>query len=115
MRYQRPPRILVVSWAGLLGLLALTVFAAYQSLGQFNTALALAIAVGKALIVLAIFMELRERNALTVAFASAGFFWLAIMVGLALGDFTTRPGFPPQGGPPALAQDAAPAQTLNRP
>jgi cytochrome c oxidase subunit 4 len=112
MRYQRPPRILVVSWAGLLGLLALTVFAAYQPLGAFNTPFALAIALGKALIVLAVFMELRERSALIIAFAGAGFFWLAILLWLALGDFTTRPGFPPQGGPPALAQDPAP--TLNR-
>ena len=115
MRYQRPPRILVVSWLGLLALLALTVFAAYQPLGQFNTVVALTIALGKSLIVLAVFMELRERNALTIAFAAAGFFWLAIMLWLALGDFTTRIGFPPQGGPPGLAHDAAPAQTLNRP
>jgi cytochrome c oxidase subunit IV len=113
MRYQRPPRILVVSWLGLLALLGLTVLAAYQPLGPFNTAVALAIALGKSLIVLAVFVELRERNALTIAFAAAGFFWLAILLWLALGDFTTRPGFPPQGGPAALAQQAAPK--LNRP
>jgi cytochrome c oxidase subunit 4 len=90
MRYQRPPRIFVASWLGLLGLLAVTVFAAYQPLGTANTVLALAIAFSKALLVLAIFMELRERNALTIAFAGAGFFWLAIMLWLALADFVTR-------------------------
>jgi cytochrome c oxidase subunit 4 len=90
----RPPRILVVAWLGLLLLLALTVVGAYQPLGVFNTALALTIAVTKALIVLAIFMELRQHSALTVAFASAGFFWLAIMLWLALGDYVTRPNFP---------------------
>jgi cytochrome c oxidase subunit IV len=96
MRPWYPPRILLLSWAGLLGLLGLTIFGAYQPLGAFNTALALTIAVGKALIVVAIFMELRERSALTIAFASAGFFWLAILLWLALADFVTRPNFPPK-------------------
>jgi cytochrome c oxidase subunit 4 len=100
MRRWVPPRILLLSWAGLLGLLALTIFGAYQPLGAFNTGLALTIATGKALIVVAIFMELRERNALTIAFASAGFFWLAIMLWLALADFVTRPNFP--GSPPLI-------------
>ena len=95
MKKWHPPRILLLSWAGLLALLALTVFGAYTPLGVVNTPLALAIAVGKALIVVIIFMELRERNALTVAFASAGFFWLGIMLWLALADFMTRPNFPP--------------------
>ncbi|MGB7256958.1 MAG: cytochrome C oxidase subunit IV family protein [Pseudolabrys sp.] len=95
MKHWRPPRILLLSWGGLLALLTLTVFGAYQPLGAFNTGLALTIALCKALIVLAIFMELRERNALTIAFAGAGFFWLAIMLWLALSDFVTRPNFPP--------------------
>jgi len=95
MKNWRPPRILLLSWAGLLTLLALTIFGAYQPLGSFNTGLALTIALAKALIVLAIFMELRQRNALTIAFAGAGFFWLAIMLWLALADFVTRPNFPP--------------------
>jgi cytochrome c oxidase subunit IV len=76
----RPPRVLLLSWLGLLALLGLTVAGAYQPFGVFNTGLALAIAAGKALIVAAIFMELRESNALTLAFAGAGFFWLAIML-----------------------------------
>lgn len=90
-----PPRILLLSWAGLMTLLALTVAGAYQPFGTLNTVLALSIATTKALIVAAIFMELRERNALTIAFAGAGFFWLAIMLWLALADFLTRPNFPP--------------------
>jgi len=85
-----PPRILIISWAALLALLALTVFGAYQPLGAFNTGLALMIALGKALIVATIFMELRECSGLTIAFAAAGFFWLAIMLWLALADFLTR-------------------------
>jgi cytochrome c oxidase subunit IV len=41
------------------------------------------------------FMELRERNPLTLTFAGAGFFWLGIMLWLALTDYVTRPNFPP--------------------
>jgi cytochrome c oxidase subunit 4 len=85
------PRALLVSWLGLLVLLGVTVYAAYLPLGTLNTAIALTIALTKAVIVGSIFMELRQANALTVIFAGAGFFWLAIMLWLALGDYLTRP------------------------
>jgi caa(3)-type oxidase subunit IV len=87
-----PPRALLLSWLGLLGLLSVTVCAAYLPLGGFNTGFALAIALGKALIVGAVFMELRQSNTLTAAFACAGFFWLAILLWLGLTDYLTRPG-----------------------
>lgn len=85
-----PPRILVLSWLGLLALLTLTVFLSYQPLGNFNLVVALAIACTKVFMVAAIFMELRERSALTIAFAGAGLFWLAILIWLAGIDFVTR-------------------------
>jgi cytochrome c oxidase subunit IV len=88
--FRTPPRALLLSWFSLLTLLGLTVLAAYQPLGVFNTGIALAIAVGKALIVAAIFMELRRANSLIWAVAGAGFFWLAIMLWLALADYVTR-------------------------
>jgi len=91
MTWVSPPRVLIWSWLALLGLLGLTVSAAYVPLGAFNTVVALVIALGKVLIVAAFFMELRERRGLTRAFASAGFFWLGIMLWLALADFLTRP------------------------
>jgi len=89
-----PPRALVLSWADLLALLGLTVFAAYQPLGTFNTVIALGIATMKALLIAAVFMELRERDGLTIAFAGAGFFWLAVMLWLAFSDYLTRPVAP---------------------
>jgi cytochrome c oxidase subunit IV len=85
-----PPRALLLSWLGLLTLLGATVFSAYQPLGDLNTVIAVAIAFGKALIVLVIFMELRHGSALTISFAGAGFYWLVIMLWLALADFMTR-------------------------
>jgi cytochrome c oxidase subunit 4 len=105
MRRWRPPSILVWAVLGLLALLCLTITLAYQRLGAFNTPIALAIALTKALIVAAIFMELRERRSLVIAFASAGFFWLAILMWLAATDFTTRPEFPPR--PPSAAMSAS--------
>ena len=94
MKAWLPPQGLLLSWLGLLGLLGLTVLGAYQPFGAFNTVLALAIAVSKATIVAVIFMELRRGNALTIAFAGAGLFWLGIMLWLALADFLTRPALP---------------------
>ena len=89
-----PPRALVLSWVSLLALLGFTVFVAYQPLGAFNTAIALGIATIKALLIAAVFMELRERNGLMIAFAGAGFFWLTVMLWLAFADYSTRPNFP---------------------
>ena len=90
-----PPRAIVLSWLGLLALLGLTVLTAYQPLGTFNTVVALAIATVKALLIAAVFMELRERSGLVLAFAGAGFFWLAVMVWLAFSDYATRTNLPP--------------------
>ncbi len=90
-----PPRTLLFSWLGLLALLAGTVVIAYAPLGVANTVIAMVIAAIKGLLVAAIFMELRDRNALTLTFAAAGFFWLGIMLWLALADYLTRPNFPP--------------------
>jgi cytochrome c oxidase subunit 4 len=92
---QRPAPILIVSWLGLLGLLALTTFAAYLPLGAANTVVALIIATIKGTLIAAIFMELRESRSVTLAFAGAGFFWLAIMLWLTFADYATRPNFPP--------------------
>jgi cytochrome c oxidase subunit 4 len=86
----RPPRILVLSWVALLALLALTTFLAYQPLGTFNLPIALFIATLKALIVAAVFMELKQQRDLRLVFAGAGFFWLAIFIGLASTDYITR-------------------------
>jgi cytochrome c oxidase subunit 4 len=101
MKRWHPPSALLWALLALLALLALTIALAYQRLGALNTSIALAIATTKALVVAAIFMELRERRPLTIAFAAAGFFWLAILLWLAATDFLTRPDFPPT--PPPLA------------
>jgi cytochrome c oxidase subunit 4 len=84
------PAAVLSAWLALLALLTLTVFMAYRPLGEFNTVLALAIAAVKALTIALLFMELLRDRAVTIAFAGAGFFWLGIMLWLALADFITR-------------------------
>jgi cytochrome c oxidase subunit 4 len=86
----RPPLPLVAAWLGLLALLALTVTLAYLPLGAFNVPVALVIGATKAAIVAALFMELWHRSARTLVFATAGLFWLAILLWLGLMDFMTR-------------------------
>jgi cytochrome c oxidase subunit 4 len=77
-------------WAALLLLLAATTASAFVPLGSFNLPISLAIAVGKALIVLLFFMELRASRALVRTFAAAGFFWLLIMIVLTGADYWHR-------------------------
>lgn len=90
MTQWRPSLPLIAAWLGLLGLLALTVTMAYVPLGTANAVAALGIGITKATLVAAIFMELRHRDALTLLFASAGLFWLGILLWLGLMDFLTR-------------------------
>jgi cytochrome c oxidase subunit 4 len=103
MKRWHPPPALLWALLALLALLGITIALAYQRLGAVNTPIALAIATTKALVVAAIFMELRERRPLTIAFAAAGFFWLAILLWLAATDFLTRPDFPPPSPPAAIS------------
>jgi len=86
----RPPFSLVACWLGLLALLALTVTLAYVPLSAFNAVVALGIGATKAAMVGAIFMELWHRGARTMVFATAGLFWLAILLWLGSMDFLTR-------------------------
>ncbi len=103
-----PPRAILLSWLGLLTLLALTVLIAYQPLGTANALVALGIAGIKTLVVAAVFMELRERQPLAIAFAAAGLFWLGILLWLASTDFATRTEYPPiSAAHPAAEQDCA--------
>jgi|RhiMetdeSRZDD1v2_1073273.scaffolds.fasta_scaffold77597_5 cytochrome c oxidase subunit 4 len=83
-------RTYIKVWAALLGLLALTVGAAYVPLGPFNTITAMSIAVTKAVIIALYFMHLRYSPRLTWVFAGAGFFWLLLLFTLALSDYATR-------------------------
>jgi caa(3)-type oxidase subunit IV len=74
----------------LLALLAVTAIAALIPLGRWNTPIGLGISVGKALLVMGIFMHESEARALTRLASSLGFIWLSALMGLLLLDFATR-------------------------
>jgi cytochrome c oxidase subunit IV len=76
--------------AALMGLLVLTVGTSYVNLGRFNFAVAISIAVAKALLVASFFMELRRSNRLLWVMAISGVLWLLILIGGTLADVVTR-------------------------
>lgn len=83
-------RTYVLVWIGLLTLLLLTLGSAYLPLGWLNGVVNLAIAIAKALLVMIFFMHLRSSHYVLRIAAAAGFFWLALLIGLSLADFLAR-------------------------
>jgi len=78
-------------FVALLALTALTTGVAFIDLGGIgNVAVALTIAVIKAVLVTLYFMHLRYSSRLTMVFAAAGIFWLGIMIALTLSDYLSR-------------------------
>lgn len=68
----------------------LTVFAATRDFGPFNIVIALGIATIKASLVILFFMHGKYSSRRTKLVIISGFFWLAIMLGLTLADYTSR-------------------------
>ncbi len=85
-----PVKSYVAVFVLLLVLLAVTVGVAHVNLGGFNVAVALAIAIAKALLVILFFMHVRYDRPVVWIYVSVGFFWLAILIALAMADFLTR-------------------------
>ncbi|HET9670558.1 MAG TPA: cytochrome C oxidase subunit IV family protein [Casimicrobiaceae bacterium] len=83
-------RTYVLVWAGLMTLLLLTLGSAFLPLGWGNAAINLVIAVAKSLLVVFFFMHLRSAHYVLRIAATAGFFWLAILLALSLTDFAVR-------------------------
>ena len=81
----------VGTWAALMVLTGVTVWVGYLDLGVANDVVALAIAVTKALLVILLFMHVKDSSRLTRLTVAAGFFWLAILIGITLTDYLSRP------------------------
>ena len=77
---------------------ALTVAAAFVNLGQFNFAVAMAIATFKASLVVWYFMHVKYQSSLTKLTVATGLFFLAILLGMMLIDYTGR-SFSPAPAP----------------
>jgi cytochrome c oxidase subunit IV len=84
------PRTYLVTGIVLLAFLALTITAAYVDLGPFNTVVAMAISLAKGALIVLFFMHMRYSKPILWVFVGAGFFWLGIMLVLAMSDYMSR-------------------------
>ena len=103
-------RVYVMVFLALLALTATTAAVAFVDLGAtWNTTVALAIAIIKALLGILFYMHVFYSRPMTWIFAGAGFFWLAILFALTLADYATRDDVgagPLVGAPPSSAGEA---------
>ena len=97
----------------LMGLTALTVYAAFHHLGVFNFPVAIGIAITKGTLVVLFFMHAKYSSRLTKLFVGMSFFFLMILFALTLTDYLSRglatyPGGAAGAGyaPPSLKQAA---------
>ena len=85
-----PQKAYVMVFLGLIGLTILTTGVAYIDLGPLNTVAALVIAFTKMFLVILFFMHVRYSGGLIRVVLLAGFFWLALLIGLTMSDYRTR-------------------------
>jgi cytochrome c oxidase subunit IV len=89
-----PVRTYVLVWLALSILTVVTYYVSTVDLGPLNVVVALAIAAFKMSLVIWIFMNVRAENPLTKLFVFAGFFWIAILLVMTLGDYYSRSWMP---------------------
>jgi cytochrome c oxidase subunit 4 len=89
-----PVRTYVLIWLTLTILTFVTFYVSTIPLGPFNIVVALGIAFTKMMLVIWFFMHVRTDNPLTKLFVFAGFFWMAILLTLTLGDYVSRAWMP---------------------
>ncbi|MCB0165780.1 MAG: cytochrome C oxidase subunit IV family protein [Anaerolineae bacterium] len=77
-------------FAGLMVLLAITLYVGYADFGAFDKTVTLVVAVVKATLIILFFMHLRHSSGLVWIFGTLGFFFLIIMLLIALGDYAAR-------------------------
>ncbi len=84
-------RTYFVIWLALLLLLGVTFLAGEKlDVGRWNFVIAVSIATAKAVLIVLFFMHVYYSPPLTRLVACGGFFFLSIMLGLALCDYATR-------------------------
>jgi cytochrome c oxidase subunit IV len=92
-------KLYYVIFGALMGFTALTVLAAYVDVNTrvrgvtipFNAFIALTIATIKAVLVVLYFMHVRWSTRLIWVVVAAGFFWLALLLGITMADYLSRP------------------------
>jgi len=84
----------------LMALTSITIAVAYVNLGQLNKVVALGIASFKATLVVLYFMHVKYASRLTKLIVVSGLFFLAILLGLTMSDYSSRMWV----NPPAILQ-----------
>lgn len=85
-----PVAVYLKIYFALAALLVVTVLAAEVNLGYLNTPIAMTIALGKAALIVLVFMNIRYAAPLVRVFSLGAFLWLFIMFGLTFSDLLTR-------------------------
>ena len=103
----------VIVWILLLVLTAVTVWTGHLHLGTLALPLALTIATTKSLLVLIIFMHLKEDKGVNRLVVATAFIFVLLLLGIVLGDVATRfkpttPTGSPFGAKVVLPHGAAP-------
>ena len=98
-----PISLYVTIFLALMVLTGVTVGAAFVNLGQFNFLVAMIIAVFKASLVVWYFMHVKYQSRLTKLTVATGLFFLAILLGMMLIDYTSKELTPL---PPKIDQDS---------
>ena len=93
-----PVSLYITIFLALMVLTAVTVGAAFVNLGQFNFAVAMAIATFKASLVVWYFMHVKYQSGLTKLTLATGMFFLTILLGMMLIDYTGK-SFSPASAP----------------
>jgi cytochrome c oxidase subunit 4 len=89
-----PISLYITIFLALMVLTAVTVAAAFVNLGQFNFLVAMIIAGFKASLVIWYFMHVKYQSSLTKLTVATGLFFLAILLGMMLIDYSSK-GFIP--------------------
>jgi cytochrome c oxidase subunit 4 len=103
------PMLYLTILIALLAGTGITVYAAKIDLGRWNIVLAMTIATIKMSLVILFFMHGTYSSKRTQLVIVAGFFWLAIMLGLTLQDYSTR-----HAEPSRSQLDTAPSSLIVR-
>ena len=95
-----PLKVYIGIFLTLMVMTAVTVAVAYVNLGQLNKVVALGIATFKATLVVLYFMHVKYQSRLTKLVVVTGFFFLAILLGMTMIDYSSREWV----RPPAIIQ-----------
>jgi cytochrome c oxidase subunit 4 len=89
-----PKKMYYAVFAALMVFTAMTVMVAFINLGAFNFPIALGIAITKATLVILFFMHAKYSSRLTKLVVVSGFFFLIVLFGLTMADYTSRAWLP---------------------